>query len=80
MPDPCFAPRPQHLRTFLRDQPAGRASPTRAAAACGTPDGGAPTAPAHVICPAPDSPAPAPPDTVGAGGQGQYPKGPMDGS
>ena len=58
--DPCFAPRLQHLRIFLRrrlrDQPAGRASPTRAAAACGTPDGGAPTPPAPVICPAPTSP------------------------
>ena len=43
--DPRFAPRLQHLRTCLRDQPAGRASPTRAAAACCTPDGCAPTPP-----------------------------------
>ena len=58
--DPWFAPRLQRLRTFLRDQPAGRASPTRAAAACGTPDGGAPTPPAPVIFPAPASPPPVP--------------------
>ena len=83
--DPWFASRPQHRRTFLRDQPPGRASPTRAAAAaCGTPDGGAPTSPAPVTCPppvsGPRSPAPGPRDAVGAGGQGQCPQGPMDSS
>ena len=54
--DPRFAPRLQHLRTCLRDQPAGRASPTRAAAACCTPDGCAPTPPSPVTGPAPASP------------------------